>query len=88
MTGKGPWEQGSLQIVRCSPEELSEHNSRLCMSVSWVAVLGFSGTVDATSARYSSASAHAPLWGLVPAAGSAGCLLDAISWSSMFTVFF
>jgi hypothetical protein len=25
-TGKGPWEQGSLQIVRCSPEELSEHN--------------------------------------------------------------
>ena len=25
-TGKGPWEQGSLQIVRCSAEELSEHN--------------------------------------------------------------
>ncbi len=27
-TGKGPWEQGSLQIVRCSPEELSEHNQK------------------------------------------------------------
>ena len=26
MTGKGPWEQGSLQIVRGSAEELSEHN--------------------------------------------------------------
>ncbi len=25
-TGKGPWEQGSLQIVRCSAEELSENN--------------------------------------------------------------
>jgi hypothetical protein len=27
-TAKGPmaWEQGSLQIVRCSPEELNEHN--------------------------------------------------------------
>ncbi len=25
-TGKGPWEQGSLEIVRCSAEERSEHN--------------------------------------------------------------
>ena len=25
-TGKGPWEQGSIQIVRCSAEERSEHS--------------------------------------------------------------